>query len=439
MKRILPVAMTVLLLAAGCDTRHESATPDMRDFALSLKVEARGAQVQRVDLPPAALVAIRRADKGDIRVIDAQGRPLSMAFVTPAPAQQNRIRLKAIPFDGPAGGGDRASPVSVRVDQQGSSVRVQADGGPMPGYGSAVLFDTRAIQDSAVSLSLEATVPKQRPVAVSSAAGQDLTVWEPLAEQVLFRPGDGPDLLGGGRIILPPVVLRGRYLRAAWQGEPRLRITGASLVTSSVPPPPRLAIPAKGGELANPHSLSFEMPTGLRPAALQVRMTGKDGVLPVRLLGRDTSELPWTPLAVTSLRQDGAAALLETGDGPSRFLKLEADPRSAGFSQAPAIAVQYAPVTLAIAFNGAGPYRLLVGNPLAKPAAFALSELTTLTGGLPAAQVVGASAKAIVEVGKPASGSGVAPRVVALWSALLAGVALLVYAALRLMRANATR
>ena len=99
----------------------------------------------------------------------------------------------------------------------------------------------------------------------------------------------------------------------------------------------------------------------------------------------------------------------------------------------------YTPVTLAVAFNGDGPYRMMVGNPGAKPAIFALSELTNRNDSMGEAKVLGAPATPTVDVSNNAANPAFSRRVVALWAALLAGVAVLAYTAFKLMRANAAQ
>lgn len=434
MSRKSHLAVALLLFVAACGDQDEIAEPKGDDFALSLKIEAEGAKVQRIDLPAAALVAIKRPDKGDIRVVDAHYRPLSMAFIDLDAGRENKLELHAIPFDG-SKGKNTATPVSVRVEQDGSSVSVQSGrGGPADEAG--VLFDTRNVKEPAVGIALEVEVPKQRPVAISIEAGNDLKSWEPLAEHVLLRLGDGPELLGGNRIALPGADLRERYLRVTWQDKPQLRIKVATLVTSSIPRPRPVAVSTKGLKLSDAHGLTFTMPSGVMPTAMRVTMTGRDGVIPVRLLGRDNLEAPWTPLSIASLRQGGAAVLLEIGERPLHLLKLEADPRSAGFSQVPKVEFQYTPVALAVAFNGAGPYRLLVGNSSAKPTSFALKDLTNASQGLEEAKIIGAQPDVSVELAESGHDTRFTPRSTALWSVLLGGVALLVYAAIKLMRIN---
>lgn len=432
-------ALALMLLAAGCGERRNDAAPDANDFALSLQVEAPASQLLRLDLPAAALVAIRRADRGDIRVMDAHDRPLSMAFVDPAVARQSQTRLDAIPFND-APDKNHSAPVSVWVDQAGHSVSVSAGGGGNTDSPErSILFDTRAIRSPAVAIALDAALEPQRPVEVTVAMGRDLKSWTPVAEQVLFRPGENQAMLGGNRIALPSVNLAGRYLRVSWSGETRFGIAGATLFTSTSPVRPLISIPAKGLTLPNAHEARFSMPPGLRPAAIRVTMIGRDGVIPLRVLGRDNAEAPWTLLAMATLRQGGQAAAVELGSGPAHFLKLEADSRSAGFSQAPSLALLYTPVTLAVAFNGDGPYRMMVGNPGAKPAIFALSELTNRNDSMGEAKVLGAPAAPTVDVSNNAANPAFSRRVVALWAALLAGVAVLAYTAFKLMRANAAQ
>lgn len=438
MNRILPAAFVLFLLLSGCGRPDGTAEPKTQDFALSLKVEASGVQVQSVALPAAVLTAFKRPDKGDIRIVDAHDRPLSVAFVEPNAEQRNSIHLDAIPFGSPTVAG-RTGPFSVRVDQRGGSVSIHADGSEAEGFQPGVVFDTRNVRDPAVGIALDAVLPKQRPVTMSIATGPDLKLWEPLAEQVLFRASDGSGLLGGSRIDLPSAHLRGRYLRATWQGGPEVRISGATLFTSSVPVVPPISIAVRGLELADQHSLTFSVPSALMPRAMRVRMTSSDGVMPVRLLGRANAEAPWALLAMASLKQGGPGALLEIGDGTARMLRLEADPRSAGFSGPPSIDLQYAPVILAAAFNGDGPYRLVVGNSEAQPKAFALSDLSNISGPMAEAHIVGALPPVAIDLNRSAGLSSFPLKIVALWTVLLAGVALLAFAAFRLMRTNDNR
>lgn len=422
------------LLACACGDRAETTDPKPQGFAVSLPVEpAPGPQVQRLDLPPAALLALKRADMGDIRLYDARNRPLSLALLDTQAVREERTRLTAIPFTQETAA-TAGMPVSIHVGRGQADVTVGAGGERGEALESAVLVDTRQIADRAVGITLDGQLPVRQPVNFSVTASGDLRTWEPLAEQVLFRPGDGPALLGAGRISLPASMLHGRYLRVAWQGARQLVLDGVTLHTLRTPPPVPVTVRATGLTLANAHQAVFAPPSAARLAAIRVTMTGSDGVVPLRLLGRTTAEAPWRPLGVASLRQDPKGVLLEVGDLSLRQFKLEADARSAGFSQAPGLELQFAPVSILAAFNGSAPYRLAVGNPEVQPSFFAASNLAGRGGPFPEAKVTGGDGHPAIDIGKP---EGFAPRTAALWAALLAGAAVLGFAAYKLLRANA--
>lgn len=432
MKRL---AALVLLSVASCGQADRDKPLGPRDFALLLPVEADAGPLERIALPPAALAAIRRRDKGDIRVFDAQDRPLSLALLPGGPGELAVVRLKAIPFALPQSPSPGSS-ISVRVDRGAQAIRVKTDDASPAAPDHAVLLDTRQLNQPAVSITLDADVPVQRPVTVSLAVGGDLSHWQDLTRKVLFRPDQGAGLLGSGRIDLGGEVLGGRYLRVAWSGAPASMVTGASLATSPDPMPRRVTVAAKGAVMADPHHVLFTLPAGAGPTALMVAMTGRDGVVPIRLLGRAAADQPWAPLALASVRQGEKAALLELGDGGWREFMVEADTRSAGFSQMPRLDLQFAPVEVLAAMNGAAPYRLAVGQAKAPPAFFGMAELVTRPGPFPQARVMDDGRDVEIDVAIGKARTGLAPRIVALWAVLIGGVLVLAFAAYRLFRAN---
>ncbi|MFI4982065.1 MAG: DUF3999 family protein, partial [Nevskiales bacterium] len=424
MKRLVAIA---LLLAASCSGKEGDPAAGPGSFALSLPVEpAPDAQVQRVDLPAQAIVALKRADSGDIRVFDARGKPLSIARLAEDPAKFSTVHLSAIPFNAKEGA-ESAPSVSVSVTQSDHAVTVDTGGGHEAAQQSGVLIDTRQVKEPAVDLTLDATLPAQRPVTMSVKASSDLKAWEPLAEQVLFRPGDGPALLGSGAIDLHGEKLEHRYLLVSWSSSANATVTGATLRTAPNPPPQRIAIPVNGLKLGDGHVLQFALPPSPAPAAMRLTMTGQDGVVPVSLFGRNATEQPWTPLAVGVLRQNDGAARLAAGD--LREFKLEADARSAGFSQAPRLEFQYEPVGLLVAFNGAGPYRLAVGNAAASPAFLNAADLTAQTGPYATACVESGGQLAPIQLQASGGDTPFGKRKLLLWGTLLLGVAVLAVAA----------
>lgn len=434
------LAALTLLLLASCDRADEGKPLGPQDFALTLPVETGAEPIQRVALPPAALVAIRRADKGDIRLFDAQGRTLSLALLPMSPGEFSVVRVKAIPFGSPPFGSPSPAhhgpSVSVRVDRAAQAVSIKTDEPSPAASEHAVLLDTRQLDQLAMSITLEADVPVQNPVTVSLDVGSDLSHWQSLTQKVLFRPDQGKRLLGPDRIDLGGAVLGGRYLRVKWSGASATMVTGANLVTSPTPPPHRITVATKGAVMKDPHHVLLTLPEGAVPSALTVTMTGRDGVVPIRLLGRASPDRPWTPLALGSVKQGEKGASLEWGDGGPREFTIEADARSAGFSQAPRLDLQLAPVEVLAALNGAAPYRLAVGQAKAPPAFFDMAELATRPGPFPQARVKEDGRIVDIDVAPGDGRKGFAPRIIALWSALIGGVLVLGFAAYRLLRAN---
>lgn len=429
MKRLIAIA---LLLGASCSGDPAPTRPEA--FALSVEVTpAPGALVQQVGLPAKAIIALKRGDRGDIRIFDSRGKPLSIARLSNTPANFSIDHFDAIPFNAQARA-EAGSSVSVSVTQGDHAVTVDT-GGQREAPESSVLIDTRRVKEPAVNLTLDATLPQQRPVTMSLKAGSDLKAWEPVAEQVLFRPGDDTTLLGSGAIDLHGEKLEGRYLLVSWSSSAGASVTGAVLFTTPTPPPSRIAVPTNGLKVGDGHTMQFTMPPGPAPAAMRLAMTGNDGVVPVSLFGRNTAEHPWTPLAVGVLRQeDGAATLNSTGS--FREYKLEADARSAGFSQAPRLEFQYEPISLLVAFNGAGPYKLAVGNAAAKPAFLTATYLTTQKGPYATARVNAGRDLTPIQL-QAANEAAFNRRKLLLWGTLLLGVAVLAAAAYWLMRTSA--
>lgn len=168
------LAALTLLLLASCDRADEGKPLGPQDFALTLPVETGAEPIQRVALPPAALVAIRRADKGDIRLFDAQGRTLSLALLPMSPGEFSAVRVKAIPFGSPSLAHHGPS-VSVRVDRAAQAVSIKTDEHSPAASEHAVMLDTRQLDQPAMSITLEADVPVQNPVTVSLDVGSDLS------------------------------------------------------------------------------------------------------------------------------------------------------------------------------------------------------------------------------------------------------------------------
>lgn len=432
-------ALIALSLLAACQGEQQADTRGPEDFNFTAMVEPQGsAALQRIEVPAAALVAIKRADLGDIRVFDRRGKALSIARLDLATAgEQLSHSVPTYPIAGTAAAPGGPA-VSIEIAQPGQTVSVEAGGGVQASDMAAALVDTRTLEEPVVAVVLDADLPAQTPVAFTLEASADLKTWDQLGDKVLFSPGAGQAPLGGARIALPGVDLHQRYLRLSWKTAPGIAVRRADVVTAKAAPPPRVSLATTGAKLDDAHNLRFSAPWPAPLTAVGVTGTGADGVVPVKLYGRDADEQVWQPLSAAVLRPGGKPALLELGGARHAQYRIEADERSAGFSEAPQIALEVEPLTLLAAFNGQPPYRLAAGNSKAEGKLFApgdLAEPKVLAGELPLAKVEAAPPSVIALDAGQADGP-FTPRKLVLWGALLLGTAVLAFGAIRLLRAN---
>lgn len=428
--------LIALALLAACS--QPSANKD--DFTFAAAVEPqKGAMVQRIALPGGALAAIKREDLGDVRLLDAHGKTLPLARLDQTGTEavtRREVPLYPIAF-GPESQGTPA--VSISVAQPGQTISVEASGSAaLPGM-SAALLDNRALDEPVVGLDLDIDLPAQSPITFTLEVSNDLKSWDLLAEKVLFSPAKGQMPLGGARIALPGSDLTQRYLRLSWKTQAGVTLRGAALETAKAAPVPSIALASTGAVQDDAHNLRLSLSTPAPLTGIELASRRADGMVPVRLYGRQAQERPWQPLAAATLRGDDRPARFDLPGSTFRQYKVEADQRSGGFSAPPAVTVHLQPMVLLGAFNGEAPYRLVAGNAAAEGKYFTPADLTdgkVQASDLPFAKLA-PSALPVIELSAGAADSPFAPRKLALWAALLLGTAVLAWGAMRLLRANA--
>lgn len=440
MIRRLTMAL-LALSAAGCD-RAPPPDPTRPDqFAVRMAVEpAQGGAVQRVILPEQAMVAIQRADLGDVRIYDGRGKPLSLALGGGADEERRSVTLGAMTIRG-AASGLTAPGAAIRIEDSGTARVVTIGSGASADEPlSASLIDTRAVTDPVVGVALNVTLDDRRATTVRLSSSADLKTWEPLAERVLFSPAPGAPSLGGSVLTLPGISLKNRYLRADWDAASGATLQGVTITTARTAPLPRAVIASNGLKLADEHHARFALPFAAPLAAIRLVQTGPDGVLPVEVFARANPEQPWTQLAAATLRQDTAGTVIDLMQGPWREYQIVADRRSPGFSAAPKVELLLDRIELVAAFNAAPPYTLAVGASAAAPRYLDLGDLVPealrKAGPLPIARVDVSGHKPAPIAVAPAAEGPFDLRKLALWGVLLLGTAVLAFAAIRLARGN---
>ena len=436
------------LTVASCD--QPSVDPSKPEaYALQLPLEpAPGGRLQRLKLPAEALATLRREDLGDVRLFDSQGKVVPIALVDDEARSSQRSSTVAVyPVVGPASALGRPG-LSIRIEGGTAASVVTIDSGSVPADRAtphaAVLLDTRSLREPANAIVLDANIPAGKPVTLTLLTSANLKDWEPLAEKVLFRPGDGPELLGGPTVPLSGVDLRDLYVGISWDGAAGVTLKGARVITSTVAPPARVEVATSAVSLVDAHELRFDLPDMARLAAIRLTSSRSDGVIPVKLYGRDQTADAWALLSATTLRPGDGANVLDLAGPPLASYRLEADSRTAGFSAPPKLELLFDPVELLVALSGTPPYRLAIGQQAAPPIYLTLTEIAPRAkplklDSLPQAGVATPNGQSpVVELQAGAPDGAFEPRKLLLWAALLMGTAVLAFAAIRLLRTAGT-
>lgn len=474
-----PVALNLpLVLAAAalslCTGVAQAAADASSPAAYAIRIPvtlAADAPLQRILLPAEVLVRLQSPGYADVRLFNGAGQPVPMALagVAAASAPEESVTLPAYPILGAASTGTAGlEGLSLRIEERQGQRVVQIDtaatttkaGPATPQAVRGALLDARNVQLPVARMALDADLPAGQPVTFRVQASKDLKHWQPLAETVLYRADaaaapTAPGRLGNEQIDLQRADLKGHYLRVTW-GDAAVTLRGATLATSSKTGPRErvsasMAVPA----LANPRELVFALPFATPVAALAITPPGSNVLIPVRVLGRNHREQPWSPLAsavvykMATGGKEQASGPVELGGASVREIKIEADPKTPGFAAAPALALQFEPAQLVFLASGQGPFTLAAGLPGATAAASAFLPLVSLVPGYQPAQenqlpvALADVARADITGGQPADGAlvpaaaasgGISTRSAVLWGVLLAGVAALGLMAWLLLR-----
>lgn len=442
MLRSITLIVAVLLLAScGKTPPADPAMPG--SYAVQLAIEpAAGDPLQRLTLPAAALAAMQSPTLADVRVFDARGKVLPMAradWFSESAAESHLVTLPALPVIGSAKGA-QVQEISLTIDDSKSARVVGLDTSITAAKTEvvAVLLDTRALTEPATFLTFGAELPKAQPVIFTIASSADLKSWEQIAETVLFRDG------GTRSIALPSTDLHGRYVRVSWSTDvplaSPLNIKSATLTVSKLGQPKRITAATTGLVQIDARDLRFSLPFKAPLAGLLISQTAQDGLIPVRLYGRNDAEASWIPLTGTTVRQtQNAENLLEFGDPVMAFYRITADSRTAGFSAPPRIELSFIPAELLVQFSGHPPYTLAAGTKDAPVTYLTRAEIAPgaalRLATMPQAKMIGAVAP-IVSL-RSASGGTFPDQRMVLWLVLLTGVGVLGLALVRLLRSNA--
>jgi hypothetical protein len=433
--RTVAAAFAAIALAGAAAPGDDAA-----DYAVRRRVTAAGdAPLQRLDLPPQILVALRNRDGTDLRVFDGAGRRLPIARAEVSAPPYRRVALPVLPILGGTNDMDVAG-LSLRIDDDGRVRVASLDGRVRDGGDTAVLgvlLDARRMEGTVRMLTIQAALPAGQPITFTIEASTDLKDWRTIAERVVYRPTTGtrPETLP-----LHGETLAGSWLRLSWRADARLlspvSVRSAALgVISGTAPVKSLA--AVLPQPADPHAIEVTLPFSAPLSGITL-VPATDGIVPVRVLGRDDPEQPW------SVRGEGAASRIAgvardrmiALSGPTpRLLRIEADPRTEGFPTAPVLRLHFAPSAI-LFVAGTPPLTLAVGR---EGASDPFLPLTTLTGRNAPETRVGTAVLDAPDA-RPvllnAETGGVNRRNALLWALLVAATGFLGWMAWKLVRQN---
>jgi len=429
------LAAVALLGACAKEAPGDPAKP--ASYAASFAVTpAAGAPEQRIAVPVQALLALRNSNNSDLRLFDSTGRSLPIALLWPANATTGAETVPAYVVLGQAPPSAAGVALTIGADKVARVVPLAGAAGPERPV--AALLDTRGVADPVSALSLDIDFPEKKLVQLTIAVSANLASWDVLREYTVFR-AQGSDVAAPARIPLGDVALKDRYLRVTWGDTEGVAIRAARVLTRGAQALPPMVVAAKGASLVNPHELQLALPSGEAPMALRLQLAGGEGLVLLSYATRFGTEDPWQPSGTATLRGKAAAQLpLSDAFGPQSLggtdVRILADKRTPGFVAPPKVELLYAPVELVARFSGKPPYRLAAGLENAEGVFLAVEDIAGR--GDPAKLLLAA-----IEAG-PVATVEIAPkqtglldgRKAALWLSLLAGVGILIFAVLRLLR-----
>lgn len=424
----------LIAIAAFLSCAAGPAGPDNEasSYRLSLPLTLTGdAPVQRVRMPLEVLIASKGGGYSDIRVFDANGRVVPMARMPALAEPSSSLDMPAMPILK----SQRVMlppNVSVKIEEDGRTQSVTVDGKPSITVKStdiiAVLFDARGQIGEVEQLVLKASIPEGQPVTFLVEASEDLKSWRPLGEAVDYRaPGGGEKDLS--------IALAGRlsgrtHLRVTWRSDAQLLapviVRGAKLSSSRGTSEAIQNVSATVPPLLDPYTLEFAVPFATPILTIAVDAKGGEGLVPIKILGRNSTEEAWSLLGQG--RAEATASAIALRGLPIRMIRIEADRRVSGFAAAPSVRLGFASPEIAFVTTGKAPFKLMAGHPAAADVFLPINDIARGDpSAIPEARI---STSAVGTIVLPAISSGTAPKqTMVLWiilvgaTVLLAGIA----------------
>ncbi len=354
-------ARMIGLLAALVPLLSFAAPDRIEDYAAVAALQLHSTEgLQRLELPLAVLQASRSPGYADVRLFDARGEPVPLAWAQRPPGLAGSERRAPVPaFAWPATVPAETG-IQVQVDANGAVVRIRS-AHPAPPAAAPVptvwLLDLSRLDHQGERITQLALDWPARPGGMATGVhvegSDDTRTWASITRGSLL------DLAQGGAPALKQVEWpaseraqgAGRWARA---GMPRylrlsfdtpLTLTRAELTLSQAPAEPplasqRVAFLATEAPPGEPHPWELDLQGPVPVSRLRVHLPQTNTVVPLKLQQRDDARRPWrtvTTLVAWRLTRNGQdlhSPAIGFEAASTRYWQLVPDARSAGWSPA---------------------------------------------------------------------------------------------------------
>ena len=437
---------TLLLLAISLGA---SAGESPEDFAFAVPIEGLGSDaLHRVAIPPAVHEAAAFSDLRDLRVFNGAGEMVPYAFrpVELTVQKEPAVALPIFPLRGPRD--TRSEDLDLSFDRSGGHVSVRLrsrDAKPGPPALLGFLIDASALKTPLRRIDVEwGTAGVDRFVSARLEAGDDLKHWSTLAADAPL----GGLSHAGQRLERKAIEFRAhqaKYLRLMWT-DPAQAIELKSI--QGLPPEKSSSPERSWKEVAatpvtgKPGDYEFDLGGRFPLDRLSFGLPQENTVVPVQIHSRAKPEDKWMPVTRTvlyRLNQNGREMVspeVSIGMNSHRYWILSVDAASGGIGAGTLVVrAGWTPREIVFTARGAGPFRLAYGN--SKAQAGSLGIETVVPGWRTDQEPhmsVASTGPAQKLAGEAAAQQRIDYKKWGLWAALLAGVAVLAWMALRLSR-----
>ena len=443
MRRAIVVAL--LAFAAGAHAEN---------FRSHAPIRVEGADpFQRVQLP-VEVYRDARSDLGDLRVVNARGEAVPLAFAGDAIPERETpqtVRLPQFAVTAPASAAATASgriDIRVRALPNGTLVSVdQRPTGKTPAPGTratSYILDASAFKPAVGAMIFDWDAkPGSEVVKVSVEASDDLREWRTVASRAaLVRLAQGGQVLAQTRVALSSV--NAKYYRVTWDGAAlELRSVEAESAATTKPPEARKVTTVQGTRTKE-GDIVYDMGARLPVEAVRVIFPEANSVAPFEIASRDgPPNAPWrSRYSGTFYRivRDGAELVpspVEIGVHPARAWRLHPQVKDGAADPLPSLEVSWRPADVVFVAKGEGPFSLAFGDPEARSVAIPIASLIPDYKRGAELRLPRASLDVVSSTPPPSASrtffSDIEPRKAGLWAVLVLGVLTLGFMAWRLV------